>query len=262
MRALALLYHDVVQAGDWDSSGFPGPAAASYKLERREFERHLAAMSAAVPQRRTVQALASAAANGPPPVLLTFDDGGASAHDCVADLLEAWGWRGHFLITTDYLDTAGFLTRIQVRELAARGHVIGSHSCSHLTRMGGRSPARLREEWARSTGVLADLVGEPVRVGSVPFGAFSPRVAAAAAAAGMTTLFTSEPTMRCGVVDGCIVVGRYTLRRGTAARVAARLASGARGVRLRQLWFWNLKKVAKAIGGDAYLTLRDALFKR
>ena len=91
MRALALLYHDVVQAGDWDSSGFPGPAAASYKLERREFERHLAAMSAAVPQRRTVQALASAAANGPPPVLLTFDDGGASAHDCVADLLEARG---------------------------------------------------------------------------------------------------------------------------------------------------------------------------
>ena len=68
--------------------------------------------------------------------------------------------------------------------------------------------------------------------------------------------------MRCGVVDGCIVVGRYTLRRGTAARVAARLASGARGVRLRQLWFWNLKKVAKAIGGDAYLTVRDALFKR
>src|SRR5439155_279734 len=139
---------------------------------------------------------------GPPPVLLTFDDGGASAYGCVADLLEGAGWRGHFFITTDYLGTPGFVGGAQIRELAGRGHVIGTHSCSHPTRMARCSWDRLIGEWSRSAQALAEVLGEPVRVGSVPGGAFARRVAAAAAAAGLTALFTSEPTVRCRVVDG------------------------------------------------------------
>ncbi len=260
MRALSLLYHDVVEPGDWDASGFPGSAAATYKLERRAFERHLAAVSAAAGRRGTVQQLSAAPPPGPPLVFLTFDDGGASAYGCIADLLEGAGWRGHFFITTDYLDAPGFVTRRQVRDLAARGHVIGSHSCSHPSRMSRCRPEHLREEWTRSTGVLADLLGEPVRVGSVPNGAFSRRVAVTAAAAGIRRLFTSEPTMRCDTVDGCVVIGRFLLRSNTPAEVAAALASGKLGVRLRQLWFWNLKKVAKAVAGDAYLALRRTVY--
>jgi len=265
VRTLALLYHDVVEPGDWDASGFPGASAATYKLERRAFERHLAAVSAAAARRGMVQQVAAAppaptAPPGPPPVLFTFDDGGASAYDCVADLLEGAGWRGHFFITTDYLDAPGFVTRRQVRDLAARGHVIGTHSCSHPSRMAACRPEHLLEEWTRSTGVLADLLGEPVRVGSVPNGAFSRRVAVTAAAAGIRGLFTSEPTTRCHMVDGCVVIGRFLLRQGTPAEVAAALVSGKRGVRLRQLWFWNLKKVAKALAGDAYLALRRTVY--
>ena len=73
-------------------------------------------------------------------------------------------------------------------------------------------------------------------------------------------LFTSEPTMRCNTVDGCLVIGRFLLRSNTPAEVAAALASGKLGVRLRQLWFWNLKKVAKAVAGDAYLALRRTVY--
>jgi len=259
VRALALLYHDVVEPGDWDASGFPGSSAATYKLERPAFERHLTAVSAAAARRGTVQQLA-AAPPGPPLVLLTFDDGGASAYGCIADLLEGAGWRGHFFITTDFLDAPGFVTRRQVRDLAARGHVIGTHSCSHPSRMARCRTDHLREEWTRSTGVLGDLLGEPVRLGSVPNGAFSRRVAVTAAAAGIKGLFTSEPTMHCDDVDGCAVIGRFLLRSNTPAEVAGALASGKRGVRLRQLWFWNLKKVAKAVAGDAYLALRRTVY--
>ena len=262
MRALSLLYHDVV--ADGETSGFPGRAAASYKLERREFERHLAAVSAAAARRATVRDLTggNAAAAATTPVLLTFDDGGASAYPCVADLLERAGWRGHFLITTDYLGKPGFVTAGQVRELAGRGHVIGSHSCSHLTQMSARPAAQLIDEWQRSTGVLADALGQPVDVASVPFGAFSTRVAVAAAAAGITALFTSEPTAECRRVDGCLVLGRYTVRQHTPAAAAAALAAGALSVRLRQLWLWNLKKVAKAALGDAYHAARRAVYER
>jgi len=121
---------------------------------------------------------------------------------------------------------------------------------------------RLIDEWSRSAQALADVLGEPVRVASVPGGAYSRRVAGAAAAAGLVALFTSEPTMRCRVVDGCLVVGRYVLRRGAPATVAAALASGARAVRLRQLWLWNLKKLAKAVGGDLYPALSRLVHER
>src|SRR2546425_524193 len=145
---------------------------------------------------------------------------------------------------------------------AGRGHVIGTHSCSHPARMARCSWDRLIDEWSRSAQALADVLGEPVRVASVPGGAYSRRVAGAAAAAGLVALFTSEPTMRCRVVDGCLVVGRYVLRRGAHATVAAALASGARAVRLRQLWLWNLKKVAKAVGGDLYPALSRLVHER
>src|SRR5204863_9214014 len=68
--------------------------------------------------------------------------------------------------------------------------------------------------------------------------------------------------MRCRVVDGCLVVGRYVLRRGAPATVAAALASGARAVRLRQLWLWNLKKLAKAVGGTLYPALSRLVHER
>lgn len=260
MRAIALLYHDVVADADWEASGFPGGSAATYKLERPAFERHLAAVSAAAGRRGTVSQLRDAAPTGPLPVLLTFDDGGASAYGCVADLLERAGWRGHFLITTDYLDRPGFVTRAQVRDLAARGHVIGSHTCSHPIPMAACRWDHLVDEWTRSAGVLGDLLGAPVRVASVPGGAFSPLVARAAAAAGISALFTSEPTTACAEVDGCLVIGRYLVRRGTSPAAAGAIAAGQLAARLRQLWFWNLKKMAKAVGGSAYLALRRAVY--
>ena len=51
MKALALLYHDVVDGGDWDASGFPDPVSATYKFDRHDFERHLEAASAVAARR-------------------------------------------------------------------------------------------------------------------------------------------------------------------------------------------------------------------
>jgi peptidoglycan/xylan/chitin deacetylase (PgdA/CDA1 family) len=260
VTALALTYHDVVDQGAWDASGFPGPTSASFKLDRRVFERHLAAISGVAAVRGTVFDVRQDGRDRPP-VLLTFDDGGLSAYACVAGLLEEFGWRGHFFVTTDRLGTPGFLNAAQLRELAGRGHVIGTHSCSHPLRMSSLRWERMLDEWRRSTAILSDALGAAVRVGSLPGGAYSPRVAAAAAAAGLTALFTSEPTARCRVVAGCVVIGRYAVRRRTPAAVAARIASGDIGPRLWQWCFWNAKKAAKLMGGEAYLALRRLVYQ-
>ena len=44
MKAISLLYHDVVMPGHFDSSGFTGGDADIYKFARPEFERHLEAI--------------------------------------------------------------------------------------------------------------------------------------------------------------------------------------------------------------------------
>jgi peptidoglycan/xylan/chitin deacetylase (PgdA/CDA1 family) len=241
----ALLYHDVAPAGQDDASGFPGAGAARYKLTPAAFAAHLDAVAAAAPA-----------------PLLTFDDGGASAYDPVAGLLEAKGWRGHFFVPTDYVGRPGFLTAAQVRELRRRGHALGSHSCSHPERMSRCPRRRLVEEWRRSAAALADLLGEPVTSASVPGGFYSRAVAEAAAEAGLTLLFNSEPTTRARQVGVCRVLGRYTVYRGMSAEDAAALAGGRLGPRLRQALLWNVKKVAKAVGGRAYLRLRRGLLRR
>jgi peptidoglycan/xylan/chitin deacetylase (PgdA/CDA1 family) len=243
MSILALMYHDIFDGGAADSSGFPGGAAASYKLETDVFADHLDAIRAVQPQL---------------PLYLTFDDGGSSAVG-IAGLLEERGFRGHFFVTTDFLDTATFLSRADVRELARRGHVIGSHSCSHPTRMARCSRSQMLDEWRRSKATLEDVLGAPVDSASVPGGHYSRTVAETAAEAGLRTLFTSEPTTRSHQVDGCLVHGRFAIQRMHSPAYAAALASGALAPRTRQFVFWHVKKLGKIVAGDLYLKVRSRL---
>src|SRR5438045_896098 len=143
---ITLMYHDVVTRGSEDSSGFPGGDAASYKVTPEQFEAHLDAI-----QRASIT----------PPVM-TFDDGGASAVTA-ADALERRRLRGSFFITTNYIGTSGFLTRAALRDLHARGHVVGSHSCSHPLRMARLPTPRLLHEWRASHAALTDMLGSDVR---------------------------------------------------------------------------------------------------
>jgi len=250
-RAVSLLYHDVLRPGVDEASGFPGAQAARYKLDADDFGRHLAALTKAVTTRPVTVFGAIASADGQPPVMLTFDDGGASASTVIADLLARYRWPGHFLVTTDYIDTPGFLTREQIRALRRQGHVIGTHSSSHPRRMSSLGWDALVREWGDSVDALADVLGEPVTVASVPGGGYSRRVAEAAAACGITALFTSEPTTATEVVDGCLVLGRYTIWRGMPPARSAGFVSGG-AARYGQVLFWNSKKVLRAIGGRAY----------
>jgi peptidoglycan/xylan/chitin deacetylase (PgdA/CDA1 family) len=261
MRAISIMYHDVVDADAYDTSGFPGADAALYKLERDQFEQHLKAIAGAVAGKPAMVSELSRGTGNVMPVLLTFDDGGESAYTHIAGALERADWRGHFFITAGYVDTPSFVTRAQIHELHQRGHVIGTHSLSHPMRMSHCSWDEMLREWHSSVEVLSEIIGERVRVASVPGGHFSRRVAESASEAGIETLFTSEPTTRSFRVGNCLVVGRYTIQRWMPPRVVANLAAGKRAPRARQMALWNAKKVTKALGGDYYLKVRKSLLR-
>src|ERR1700689_3145771 len=128
---ISLLYHDMVADSDFSASGFGGNGASRYKLTVEEFESHLAAIAEIHPE-RALTAIDPRALPGPDgTIYLTFDDGGVSAHQLTAEILERRGWRGTFFITTDYIGKSAFLSAGQIRDLRKRGHAIGTHSCSH-----------------------------------------------------------------------------------------------------------------------------------
>jgi len=271
------MYHDVVPAGAEDSSGFPGRDAALYKITPEVFKKHLAAIKGRVgrlgpaeqagglpvrpdlrdPRDRQTLPVMPALRAAP---ALTFDDGGISAMTA-ADLLECHGLTGCFFVTVNYLGTRRFLTNRHLRELRSRGHIIGSHSCSHPFRMGHCSPSQVLVEWTRSRAVLVDALGEELADASLPGGDFAPHVAEAAATAGFTRLFTSEPMLAPRRAYGLRLHGRFTIQRRTSARTAAALAAGDWAACTRQAMAWTIKKIGKNLGGAGYLELRRLLLR-
>jgi peptidoglycan/xylan/chitin deacetylase (PgdA/CDA1 family) len=253
MKAITFMYHDIVGRGDEiRSSGFAGDAADTYKLALASFETHLEAIAdAATPPPTVVTTPATEQ-----PIYITFDDGGRGAYRHAAPALERRGWRGHFFVATDYINQPEFLSEAEIAELHHRGHVVGSHSASHPLRMARCSREQLRGEWTRSVERLAEIIGAPVTVASVPGGLYSTAVAEEADRAGIRHLFNSEPVQTVQHCGQCAVLGRYTIKNSTAPDYVRSLARAELAPRAREFAHWNVKKVAKKLGGDLYWRYR------
>jgi peptidoglycan/xylan/chitin deacetylase (PgdA/CDA1 family) len=286
-RAISLLFHDVY-VEEAAESGFVSEAADRYKLRLAEFEAQLERIAAARSDAPLLVGRGESGARGDGstqrslrsqerreepsslrarptqrpagmPWLITFDDGGVSYHTLIADRLEARGWRGHCFVTTDCIARRGFLDAAQIRDLDARGHVIGSHSASHPTRFSACSLTEMVDEWRQSRHTLEDLLGHAVQVASVPGGYFSPVVGRAAREAGITTLFTSEPVTSIAIDADFTLIGRFTIRRSDATETAMRWVLPAPWARFAAWTSWNAKGLIKPLLGPAYMRLADWL---
>ena len=216
-RIASFGYHEVTD--DPTMSGFQRPAALPFKHTPRAFAEHLATVAAGP----FVPGLIGDIDFTRPGrhVLLTFDDGGKSAV-YVADQLSRRGGRGHFFIVTSLIGTRTFLDAADIRYLRSSGHVVGSHSHTHPDIFRDETPQRMIEEWRTSCGILADLLGEPCSIASVPGGDISTAVLRSAAPAGLRYLFTSEPWTAPRQMNGTWILGRFGPKVGTSpARVGA-----------------------------------------
>jgi peptidoglycan/xylan/chitin deacetylase (PgdA/CDA1 family) len=286
MHLVSLLFHDVYRS-DPTESGFCSPGADRYKLTAPRFAAQLDGVAAArddrpilatsyvvsgfPPPPKASARLAEApcgreggrrtvdggAENGEFPFLITVDDGGVSYRSVIADELEERGWRGHAFVSTDCIGRPGFLTAAQLRDLDARGHVIGSHSASHPTRFSACTRDEMVEEWRRSRQALEDLLGHAVPIASLPGGYFSSTVAQAAAEAGLRVLFTSEPVTRTQTDGACTIIGRYAVRAGADDGFSRKLVEDARWTRSEEWASWQMKGLLKPLLGPLYSRLAD-----
>ena len=257
MKAVTLLYHDVIEDNNYASSGFNSGDADFYKLDKLEFIKHLDAIIAKHNLKAENLDTLYQLSNNHIPFYITFDDGGQSFLTLIANILEERGWVGIFFISTDYIGTSGFLTEAEVKELSDRGHIIGSHSCSHPKRISDCSYQELMTEWTESKLVLERITKKEVSTASVPGGFLSKQIEQAASEAGFRSLFTSEPQKKVYKTKGCLVLGRYSITQAVSTESAVKLAS--KKTSALQMWqyiYWNIKKFAKTYFGSLYAWFR------
>ncbi len=103
------------------------------------------------------------------PVIITFDDGQISVYTTAFPIMQRYGFTGVAYIVGSYLDAETFMTSEQVKELAAAGWEIGSHSMKHkdLTHL---KPDEQKYEVQYSRALLEEKLGVPVKTFAYPFG--------------------------------------------------------------------------------------------
>lgn len=127
-------------------------------------------------------------------IVLTFDDGRYSQLDFAVPLMERWDVVGTFYIPTAYIgqEFRGGLQLgwDQLEGLAAAGHSIQSHSHTHAL-FAELGDDELSQELMASRDTLSERF-DGVRHIATPHGAWEPRVAAAAEAAGYASVRTTH----------------------------------------------------------------------
>lgn len=124
-------------------------------------------------------------------IVLTFDDGHQSNYTIALPILEEFGFKAHFFITTGWLDTPDFLTSSQVQKLVEKGMVIGSHGVSHSF-FSDMEAKQIQEELEQSQKILEQCSLSPTKSFSAPGGRVQSNVISLGKKIGYELFCTSE----------------------------------------------------------------------
>jgi len=111
----------------------------------------------------------------PRPIIITFDDNNEDNYTIAFSIMKKYGFTGVLYVPYNYIGTAGYMTVDQIKEMAAAGWEVGSHSISHadLTTL---DPYRQRYEIVDSRTLLETTLGLPILTIAYPFGINDPGV--------------------------------------------------------------------------------------
>jgi len=231
LRWACLMYHEV-----------PTEAAAAgyFAVPRDRFAAQLDAIRALGLSARSLEEVLERTTGGA--VALTFDDGHETHYREVLPLLVERQFTATFFVTSSWVGTPGYVTWGQLREMAAAGMSIQSHSATHPF-LSELETAEVERELAEPKAAVEREIGRPCTSLSLP-GGDAPRawlpsdyarlgyrcVATSRWGANQVAAGPSPP-------GGVRFVRRYTARRETADGMLRRLilakepAYGWEGVR-------------------------------
>lgn len=235
---VVLMYHDIVTPDD-KSSGFQNNNAFQYKVEEKAFEEQVKALQGK-------------------DVVFTFDDGGESLYTNAVPLLEKYGFKGLFFISTKYIGSPGFLSAEQIKALAAKGHIIGSHTHTHPEIFTKLTNQEIQNEWEMSAQALKSILGNRDFPASIPNGYISKKVLDAAIQCKFKTIYTSQPTTKTKTYNGCEMLGRYIVLNGMPTEDVLQMVS-SKCYHMKMSVKWFLLNLMKTVLGFSYESFKSKL---
>lgn len=131
-------------------------------------------------------------------IALTFDDGYEDFYTQVFPLLKKYNYKATLYVIINKLGTNGYLTRDQVKELAASGLVeIGSHTFNHPD-LRSLKDKDAQFEISASKRILEQISGKPITSFAYPFGYYKNEFFTLASSTGYTNAVSVMPGSRQG----------------------------------------------------------------
>ena len=249
------MYHELERAGRPLCSTDAG--YVRYVVAEGDFRAQMQHIAASGKRGVSVSAwLDGDAASAVHSVVITFDDGCETDLVSAAPILREYGFGATCYLTVDFLGRPGFLSRAQVRDLAATGLEIGCHSMSHAF-LSDLDDGALHREIVESKRQLELIAAVPIRSFSCPGGRYDDRVLPTATNAGYDTVTTSRsvwnlhgPQMR--------LLGRIAITRDAGMRQFVSTLSG-RNIGARTRHDSALSAAKSVLGNTLYDRLRALL---
>jgi peptidoglycan/xylan/chitin deacetylase (PgdA/CDA1 family) len=191
-------------------------------------------------------------------VVLTFDDGHVSNFTLALPILQKYGFKAEFFITTGWIGTTNFMNAEQIRGLHRAGMGIGTHGVTHRF-MPDLAESELFVELHQSKKTLEEYIGLPIESMSYPGGRMNQSTDEAAQKSGYRYICSSVP-QRHHVSSDSVIIHRFALTSDvTLDRFTSLLnGSGLNALRFRHLLLSAVKKV---LGNDLYIRLRSVLLR-
>lgn len=259
MSAVVLTYHRLGAA----AAGDPGVEVYTVPLE--QFTTHLDAIDAAGCRVLPFDELADAWVAGRSlparSVAITFDDGNASDVLHALPELARRRMRAAFFVTPAWIETPGFLSWAEVRELLSAGMTVGAHGLDHAP-LAGLNDDGLRRQLRESRRLLEARLDRPVTFLALPGGAGGLRELRLAREEGYRVVASSVPR-RCVPRAEQGLIPRFALRRDRgASRFRALIEQRPLELLRRRLRYEVLSLLRSGFGESAYQRLRRAWARR
>ncbi len=104
------------------------------------------------------------------PIIISFDDGHLDNYTAAFPIMQKYGFTGVLYIIGNYMGTDGYMNAGQIKEMAAAGWEVGSHSMNHKDLTLLDNPELEHFEIVESKQKLEDALGVPVKTFAYPFG--------------------------------------------------------------------------------------------
>jgi peptidoglycan/xylan/chitin deacetylase (PgdA/CDA1 family) len=254
-RAAIFYFHDIAAA---DRMAAVSATHRPYVITPEEFRALL--LAARDSPRRAVTAGQVPGELGGGFYCLTFDDGLASDYDVAFPVLRELGLRATFFVVPTLVDTPGYVTWAQLREMVAAGMEIGSHSLTHPF-VDALSATELEREFGQSKHILQDRLGLPIHSASLPRGWEPPRLRPVLRDLGYRVFCTSRVAW-WHPGDVALSMPRIAVRHGMETEDFAAILNAERRALWRLQTIEAVKNAGKAmLGRQVYGRLRAPLLR-